>query len=136
MAKVNITQVRSRIGATHIQCKNLDALGLRRMGRTVQHEDSPVIMGMIERVRHLVTIEMNAAPTAKKEAKKAAPKAAGVKTEAADKAPKAEKPAAEKKPAAPRAAAGKKPAAEKKPAAPKADKPAAVKKPAAKKTNE
>lgn len=119
MAKVNITQVRSRIGATHIQCKNLDALGLRRMGRTVQHEDSPVIMGMIERVRHLVTIEMNAAPLAKKEAKKAA-----------DKAPRAEKPAAEKKPAAPKAAA------EKKPAAPKADKPAAAKKPAAKKTNE
>ena len=139
MAKVNITQVRSRIGATQIQCKNLDALGLRKMGRTVQHEDSPIIMGMIEKVRHLVTIEMNAAPMAKKEAKKAAPKAAP-KTEA--KEVKAEAPATEKaevKEAAPKAekpAAEKKPAAAKKPAAPKADKPAAEKKPAAKTTNE
>ena len=138
MAKVNITQVRSRIGATHIQCKNLDALGLRRMGRTVQHEDSAIIMGMIEKVRHLVKIEMNAAPLAKKEPKKAAPKAAP-KAEAKEvKAePKAEKPAEEKaEKAAPKAAAEKKPAAAKKPAAPKAEKPAAEKKPAAKKTNE
>jgi large subunit ribosomal protein L30 len=112
MAKVNITQVRSRIGATALQCRNLDALGLRRMGRTVQHEDSKIIMGMIEKVRHLVTIEMNAAPLAKKEAKKPAPKA--------EKA--TEKVAAEKKPAAPKAE--------------KADKPVAAKKPADKKTNE
>ncbi len=134
MAKINITQVRSRIGATALQCRNLDALGLRRMGRTVQHEDSKIIMGMVEKVRHLVTIEMNAAPLAKKEAKKTAPKAAApaeVKAEAAPKAPKAEKPEAE--------ATEKKPAAAKKPAAPKAEKaekPAAAKKPAAKKTNE
>lgn len=129
---MNITQVRSRIGATALQCRNLDALGLRRMGRTVQHEDSKIIMGMVEKVRHLVTIEMNAAPLAKKEAKKTAPKAAvhetaEVKTETA---PKTEKPAAK---AAPKAAAAKKSAA---PKAEKTEKPAAAKKPAAKKTNE
>lgn len=93
MAKVNITQVRSRIGATKTQCKNLDALGLRRMGRTVQHEDSAIIMGMIERVRHLVKIE-----TAVAEAKETAAKTGKVTA-------KAEKPAevkAEKKAAAPK----------------------------------
>lgn len=57
MAKVKITQVRSRIGATQRQKKNLDALGLRKLNRTVEHEASPVIMGMVEKVKHLVKIE-------------------------------------------------------------------------------
>ncbi len=138
MAKVNITQVRSRIGATKTQCKNLDALGLRKMGRTVQHEDSATIMGMIERVKHLVKLDMNAAPKA--EAKAPVKKVAEVKKAVAPKAesdcevaetvkkaaPKAAKPAAAKKPAAPKATAEKKASA-----APKAAKPAAAKKPAA-----
>ncbi len=137
MAKVNITQVKSRIGATKTQCKNLDALGLRRMGRTVQHEDSATIMGMIERVRHLVKLEMNAAPKADK-APKAAPAAKKAETPKVvaevceapeDVKATAKKPAAPKaaKPAAPKATAEKKAPAEKKPAA---------KKPAAKKTEE
>lgn len=128
MGKINITQVRSRIGSTKLQKKNLDALGLRKMNRTVQHEDSPTIMGMVEKVRHLVVIETaveEKAPKAAKPAPKAAPaeKAAqpaktaapAEKVEKAAKAEKAEKPAAEK-PAAEKSA---KPAA-KKPAAPKA----------------
>ncbi len=57
MAKLNITQVRSRIGATEIQKKNLAALGLKKIGQSVQHEDSAIIKGMIERVKHLVTVE-------------------------------------------------------------------------------
>ncbi len=57
MAKLNITQVRSRIGATALQCKNLDALGLTKMNKTVQHDDSPIITGMIEKVKHLVQVE-------------------------------------------------------------------------------
>lgn len=57
MAKLKITQVRSRIGATQRQKKNLDALGLHKMHRTVEHEDSPVILGMLEKVKHLVKIE-------------------------------------------------------------------------------
>jgi large subunit ribosomal protein L30 len=126
MAKLNITQVRSRIGATKTQCKNLDALGLRRMGRTVQHEDSATIMGMIERVRHLVKVE---AGVASKEEKPTKVKAAHVAETVVCEAP-AETKGTAKKPAAPKTA---KPAAEKKAAAPKA---ATAKKPAAKKTEE
>ena len=55
--KLKITQVRSRIGATEKQCKNLDALGLRKINQTVEHEDSAIIKGMIERVKHLVKVE-------------------------------------------------------------------------------
>jgi large subunit ribosomal protein L30 len=57
MAKIKITQTKSRIGATERQGKNLDALGLHRINQTVEHEDSPVVLGMVEKVRHLVKIE-------------------------------------------------------------------------------
>ena len=50
MAKLKITQVRSRIGATERQKRNLDALGLHKMNQTVEHEDSAIIMGMLEKV--------------------------------------------------------------------------------------
>ena len=57
MAKLKITQVKSRIGATEKQCRNLDALGLRKIRQSVGHEDSAIIKGMLERVKHLVTVE-------------------------------------------------------------------------------
>ena len=57
MAKLKITQVRSRIGATERQKRNLDALGLHKMNQTVEHEDSAIIMGMLEMVKHLVRVE-------------------------------------------------------------------------------
>ena len=57
MAKLKITQVKSRIGATKRQCANLDALGLKKIGATVEHEDSAIIKGMIVRVQHLVKVE-------------------------------------------------------------------------------
>ncbi|HJA98950.1 MAG TPA: 50S ribosomal protein L30 [Candidatus Alistipes avicola] len=57
MAKLKITQVKSRIGATEKQCRNLDALGLRKIRQSVEHEDSAIIKGMLERVKHLVTVE-------------------------------------------------------------------------------
>ena len=57
MATLKITQVKSRIGATANQCKNLDALGLRKMNQSVKHSDSAIILGMIERVKHLVKVE-------------------------------------------------------------------------------
>ena len=57
MARLKITQVKSRIGATAQQRKNLDALGLRTIRQSVEHEDSVIIKGMLERVKHLVTIE-------------------------------------------------------------------------------
>lgn len=57
MAKLKITQVKSRIGATSRQCKNLDALGLKKINASVEHDDSVIIKGMIERVKHLVKVE-------------------------------------------------------------------------------
>ena len=79
MARLKITQVKSRIGSTTRQCRNLDALGLKRINASVEHDDSVII----ERVKHLVKVEEVAAP-----AKKAAPKAkkAEVKEEAAQSA--------------------------------------------------
>jgi len=57
MAKLKITQTRSRIGSTERQCRNLDALGLRKMHQSVTHENSALILGMIEKVKHLVRVE-------------------------------------------------------------------------------
>ena len=57
MATLKITQVRSRIGATERQKRNLDALGLHKMHQTVEHEDSAVILGMVEKIKHLVKVE-------------------------------------------------------------------------------
>ena len=56
MARLKITQIKSRIGATERQCKNLDALGLKRINASVEHDDSVIIKGMIERVKHLVKV--------------------------------------------------------------------------------
>jgi large subunit ribosomal protein L30 len=57
MATVKIKQVRSRIRCPKDQKRTLDALGLRKMGRVVEHNDNPAIRGMIEKVKHLVQIE-------------------------------------------------------------------------------
>ncbi len=57
MAKIKITQVISRIGSTERQRRNLDALGIKKMHQTVIHEDSPIILGMVEKVKHLVKVE-------------------------------------------------------------------------------
>ena len=57
MAKLKITQVRSQIGTTAQQRKNLAALGLRKINQTVEHDDSIIIKGMLERVKHLVKVE-------------------------------------------------------------------------------
>ena len=73
MATLKITQVKSRIGATAQQCKNLDALGLHKINQTVTHSDSAIIKCMLERVKHLVEVETVADKAPKK---KSAPKAA------------------------------------------------------------
>ncbi|MEG2614412.1 MAG: 50S ribosomal protein L30 [Alistipes sp.] len=57
MARMKITQVKSRIGATERQCKNLDALGLKKINASVEHDDSVIIKGMVGRVKHLVKVE-------------------------------------------------------------------------------
>ena len=57
MATLKITQVKSRIGASAPQRKNLDALGLKKINQSVEHSDSVIIKGMLDRVKHLVKIE-------------------------------------------------------------------------------
>jgi len=57
MAKIRITQTKSRIGSTVRQKRTLDALGLRKMHKTVEFETNPQILGMVNKVRHLVRIE-------------------------------------------------------------------------------
>ena len=58
MATLKITQTVSRIGCSAQQKKNLDALGLRKIGKTVEHQDSAIILGMVEKVKHLVKVEV------------------------------------------------------------------------------
>ena len=60
MATLSVTQVRSTIGRTGNQKRTMKALGLRRLHQTVQHQDSPQIRGMINQVKHLVTVSTDA----------------------------------------------------------------------------
>ena len=57
MSKLKITQTRSQIGETQKHRGTLRALGLGKIGRTAEHDDSPVIAGMLRKVRHLVKVE-------------------------------------------------------------------------------
>ena len=57
MAKIKVTQIKSRIGSTARQKRTLDALGLRKMNRTVELEGTPQVLGMVRKVNHLVKIE-------------------------------------------------------------------------------
>jgi large subunit ribosomal protein L30 len=57
MAKVKLTQVRSAIGQTQRHRGTLRALGLGRIGKTAEHTESPVLSGMLRKVRHLVNVE-------------------------------------------------------------------------------
>ena len=57
MSKVKITQVRSEIGQSRRHRGTLRALGLRRIGRSVEREESPALAGMLRKVRHLVKVE-------------------------------------------------------------------------------
>lgn len=56
MATIKIKQTKSRIGAPRDQKQTLDALGLTKMNRVVEHEDTPSIRGLVRKVQHLVTI--------------------------------------------------------------------------------
>jgi large subunit ribosomal protein L30 len=57
MAKLRITQVRSQIGQTQRHRGTLRALGLGKIGRSVEQQETPVLAGMLRKVRHLVRIE-------------------------------------------------------------------------------
>ena len=55
--KLKITQTRSLINSSGRQRRTMEALGIRRMHHSVEHEDSPALRGMIDKVRHLVEVE-------------------------------------------------------------------------------
>lgn len=57
MAKIKVTLVKSSIGSTKRQKAILASLGLRKMNQTVEHNDSPEIIGMVNKMRHLVKVE-------------------------------------------------------------------------------
>lgn len=57
MAKLKITQIRSTSGRIPKHRRTIEALGLGRIRRTVIHEDTPQIRGMVRSVAHLVTWE-------------------------------------------------------------------------------
>lgn len=57
MGKLRVTWTKSAIGYNVKQKATIKALGLRRLHHVVQHDDSPVIRGMINKVSHLVQVE-------------------------------------------------------------------------------
>ncbi|MFL2573334.1 MAG: 50S ribosomal protein L30 [Flavobacteriales bacterium] len=56
MSKIKIKQIRSRIGRPKDQKRTLDALGLRKMHQIVEHNLTPQIQGMLNKINHLVKI--------------------------------------------------------------------------------
>lgn len=57
MAKIRVTQVKSSINRPKGQKRTLESLGLHRMGQVVEHENTSSILGMINKVKHLVSAE-------------------------------------------------------------------------------
>ncbi len=57
MAKIKVTKVKSEINRSQTQKRTLESLGLKRIGQVVEHEDTPSILGMINKVKHLVSVE-------------------------------------------------------------------------------
>jgi len=56
MEKIKIKQVRSRIGRPKVQKLTLDALGLTKMNKVVEHNATPQILGMAKKIQHLITV--------------------------------------------------------------------------------
>lgn len=56
MAKIKVTKVRSAIGRPERQKRTLEALGLRKIGQTVEHDATPAVVGMVNKVQHLVSV--------------------------------------------------------------------------------
>jgi large subunit ribosomal protein L30 len=57
MAKLRITQVRSSIGQSERHRGTLRALGLGKIGRSAEHDESPQLAGMVRKVRHLIKVD-------------------------------------------------------------------------------
>ena len=59
MSTVKVTQTKSKNGSTQRQIATLQSLGLRRIGHTVEVQDTPQSRGMLHAVRHLISVEEN-----------------------------------------------------------------------------
>ena len=57
MAKIRVTKRKSAINRSQNQKRTLEALGLRKIGQTVEHDATPNILGMVNKVKHLVSVE-------------------------------------------------------------------------------
>ena len=57
MAKIRVTQVKSKIGKPERQKRTMLALGLKKMNQTVEHEVTPQVLGMVKKVAHLLKVE-------------------------------------------------------------------------------
>lgn len=57
MKTIKIKQIKSRIKCPAVQKRTLDALGLHKLNQTVEHEATPQILGMVDKVKHLVVVE-------------------------------------------------------------------------------
>ena len=57
MAKIRVTQIKSKIGRPEKQKKTLAALGLKKMNQTVDHEATPQVLGMVKKIAHLLKVE-------------------------------------------------------------------------------
>ncbi|MGA0256431.1 MAG: 50S ribosomal protein L30 [Saprospiraceae bacterium] len=57
MAKIKITQVKSVIDRSQRQKDTVRALGLRKINHTVEQEATPQVLGMVEKVKHLIKVE-------------------------------------------------------------------------------
>ncbi|MDL2262337.1 50S ribosomal protein L30 [Bacteroidales bacterium OttesenSCG-928-I21] len=57
MTKIKVTQIKSKIGSTARQKRTLEALGIKKMNTPVEHDATPQVLGMVEKVRHLVKTE-------------------------------------------------------------------------------
>tara|TARA_R110002072_G_scaffold135791_2_gene277470 strand:+ start:9570 stop:9752 length:183 start_codon:yes stop_codon:yes gene_type:complete len=57
MTKIKVTKVKSAINRPLTQKRTLESLGLKRIGQTVEHDNTPSIIGMVNKVKHLVSVE-------------------------------------------------------------------------------
>ena len=57
MAKIKVTKTKSAINRTKTQKLILESLGLKRIGQVVEHDATPSIIGMVNKVKHLVSVE-------------------------------------------------------------------------------
>jgi large subunit ribosomal protein L30 len=57
MAKIKVKQLKRKIRRPQRQKRTLEALGLHKMDQVVEHEATPAILGMVNKVKHLISVE-------------------------------------------------------------------------------